>query len=438
MTTQKRKSLLWIGDIGRYTSFSRITQSVVPLLSEDLDITILAPPLNLITDKKWTSPDNKYKIIHVGDSIPSINFTWDQFKSSFNNQCTDISLKMKYALFQAVYTCKEKKIDYIMFVIGIFEAEWFYKIYNSIKSLTPYTKSIVWTPLDYKPTVKVIENIMLCDYIFTMTPVMRDIIKGLIPNNITSRVYSIPHAVSNTLNKENTSRHDSIKFIYELKGVVWNGITQNCKISEKDFEDKLFILNANNFIKRKQFDLTLDSFVKLSLKNPNVILWLHTNINNVDFTKLLNIYLDKYPEIMEKIILSNNNLNDSQLMNVYKTCQIGLQTSWGEGWSLTNCEHAMLDGVQIVPDFLATGYNFNCVKSTGTLYPVNEIEYKNEDNKDVYIGKGKVCDIVRSLEKGIEIVRNDKLLRDYQGMVKNNLSKNSWKNISNQIKDIIS
>ena len=44
--------------------------------------------------------------------------------------------------------------------------------------------------------------------------------------------------------------------------------------------------------------------------------------------------------------------------------KINIQTSTGEGWSLTNMESALFRSLQVVPNFLACGYHLRHLKES--------------------------------------------------------------------------
>ena len=424
--------ILWFGDIGRPTSFSRISESVIPHLNSAtrsdegyggaVSCYILAPPRSLI--KSVDALRHATKVYHVGDPIPSIGMTWELFsaldtaspypstQSVDAVQSTVLSLKMKYALLQAIQYSKDENIDYIIFVIGIYEADWFMNLYNNARLTQVLPKVIVWTPLDYKPSYKVVENICKADMLFTMTNSGMESIQSSIASALASRttanIYVVPHAVSKCFYK--IPRRKAYKY---LKPVI--------KTLNKD---DLIILNANNYVDRKQIHLTIEAFAAVKGSQPErssaategrkfareplgsqtkptgTKLWLHTNTKNPEFIRMLEYYRKKFNFSEDEIILTMNDASEEMLNNIYNFCQIGLQTSWGEGWSLTNCEHAITGAIQVVPDFLATGEHF---RRTGYAYQVGEKEYINEAGHTVTIADIKLENVVQSL---IDAVQN--------------------------------
>ena len=414
--------ILWFGDIGRPTSFSRISESVLPHLNSSavrsdkgstydraVSCYVLAPPRSLI---KSVDAFGFKKIYHVGDPIPSIGMTWELFSASSAHETSLLSLKMKYALLQAIQYSMDENIDYIIFVIGIYEADWFMNLYNNARATQVLPKVIVWTPLDYKPSHKVVENICKADMLFTMTNSGMKSIQAATTER--PNIYVVPHAVSKCFYK--IPRRKAYKY---LKPII--------KTLNKD---DLIILNANNYVERKQIHLTIEAFAAIRADEvtflPKAKLWLHTNTKNPEFVRMLDYYRKKFNFRDDEIILTMNDAPEEMLNHIYNFCQIGLQTSWGEGWSLTNCEHAITGAIQVVPDFLATGENF---RSTGYAYQVGEKEYINEAGHAVTIADIQLDNILPLLTKAIEEVG--------RGGFAMASPLQTWESIANQIKDLL-
>jgi glycosyltransferase involved in cell wall biosynthesis len=361
-------------------------------------------------------------------STPNAVRAQTSFASIDAVQSTVLSLKMKYALLQAIQYSMDENIDYIIFVIGIYEADWFMNLYNNARLTQVLPKVIVWTPLDYKPSYKVVENICKADMLFTMTnsgmESIRSSIALALAARTTANIYVVPHAVSKCFYK--IPRRKAYKY---LKPII--------KTLNKD---DLVILNANNYVDRKQIHLTIEAFAAVKgsqtkfareplgsqTKSTGTKLWLHTNTKNPEFIRMLEYYRKKFNFSEDEIILTMNDAPEEMLNHIYNFCQIGLQTSWGEGWSLTNCEHAITGAIQVVPDFLATGENF---RSTGYAYQVGEKEYINEAGHTVTIADIQLDNILPVLTKAIEEVG--------RGGFAMASPLQTWESIANQIKDLL-
>jgi glycosyltransferase involved in cell wall biosynthesis len=327
-------------------------------------------------------------------------------------------------------------------------------LYNNARATQVLPKVIVWTPLDYKPSHKVVENICKADMLFTMTNSGMKSIQAATTER--PNIYVVPHAVSKCFYK--IPRRKAYKY---LKPII--------KTLNKD---DLVILNANNYVDRKQIHLTIEAFAAVKdatfgrrdgsqtkfareplgsqTKPAGIKLWLHTNTKNPEFIRMLEYYRKKFNFSEDEIILTMNDASEEMLNNIYNFCQIGLQTSWGEGWSLTNCEHAITGAIQVVPDFLATGEHF---RRTGYAYQVGEKEYINEAGHTVTIADIKLENVVQSLIDAVQnanstskVAKPREASKDTAEPYRREASKDTaepylrgftWEAIANQIKDLI-
>ena len=166
-----------------------------------------------------------------------------------------------------------------------------------------------------------------------------------------------------------------------MRGRFWHG-----KPVKKD---DLVVLNANLYGERKRIESTIEAFNEISKDFPNLRLWLHGGATKETVGLVKN---------KDALIISSR-IKSSELNLIYNVCQIGLQTSWGEGWSLTNCEHALTGALQVVPDWLACGFHFE--KGRGILYPVEQKRSVNEAKKKVIIGVPQQASVNLALKEAI-------------------------------------
>ena len=90
-------------------------------------------------------------------------------------------------------------------------------------------------------------------------------------------------------------------------------------------------------------------------KPDGVRLYMHCGIvdASIDIVKLSLRY-----RIDNRLIVTNTNkgiqrVPEERLNDIFNACDVGINTSLGEGWGLTNVEHAVTGAVQIVPDHSA-------------------------------------------------------------------------------------
>ncbi len=121
-------------------------------------------------------------------------------------------------------------------------------------------------------------------------------------------------------------------------------------------ENAFVILNANRPQQRKRINLTLQAFAKFCQNKPaNVILYLHHAVMNEDEKSQIEHWI-KQAEITDRVILSDlamNYIDDISMNEIYNACDVGINTSMGEGWGLVSMEHAATRRAQIVPQHSA-------------------------------------------------------------------------------------
>lgn len=433
------KKILWFCRTNDSSSLSRITDSIIPLIKKKFEITLLSNKTNI-------QGINNVIIGSDTKSIKYIDFI-NQIPGAFNNGKIDQnnirSINMKYIMVQIVDLIYEGDYDYLLICNGIYEIDKITKILSSnqnylINKKFKKTKLIIWAPIDYIPSYKVIENISNADKFITMTPTMQEEISKLIPNS-TCELHWVGHG-SDICNDSYLSREE---LVYKL-----NNMRKSKLIMSKvpfDIND-IIILNANNYgpldinLKsventpgtRKRLDITIKAFLKILEKNKKVKLWIHTNLKS--FFEMLAIEKILLSNFIDNIILSNNNLNNNELILIYQMCNISLQTSTGEGWSLTNLEASLYRSLQVVPDFLACGYHF---KNRGILIPITKKIIKNEGNMDVIIGEVSIADTVDKLNEALELLNDTKNLNIILDNAYKYSKEYTWLSVSNKLTDIL-
>jgi glycosyltransferase involved in cell wall biosynthesis len=121
-------------------------------------------------------------------------------------------------------------------------------------------------------------------------------------------------------------------------------------------ENDFVVLNANRNQPRKRVDLTIQAFQLFAADKPaNVKLYLHMGITDEGCNILGQA--KKY-DLLDRIVLTSRSqvhpeVSDEELNTIYNACDIGLNTSGGEGWGLCSFEHAATKAAQIVPDHTA-------------------------------------------------------------------------------------
>jgi len=124
-----------------------------------------------------------------------------------------------------------------------------------------------------------------------------------------------------------------------------------------DFKgDAFIVLNSNRNQPRKRIDITMKGFAQFAEDKPsNVKLYLHMGVEDMGWNV---INLAKLIGIENRLVLSSTQntipgIPDDRLNLIYNACNVGINTSVGEGWGLCNFEHAATFAAQIVPDHSA-------------------------------------------------------------------------------------
>ena len=127
---------------------------------------------------------------------------------------------------------------------------------------------------------------------------------------------------------------------------------------QPDWIDAFIVLNANRPTERKRIDLTLESFASFAQgEGPGVKLWLHHAIMNTEEHAAIRAQIERLG-LGDRIRLCEPGappLTDEELNLVYNACDVGSNTSLGEGWGLVSFEHAATAAAQVVPDNSACG-----------------------------------------------------------------------------------
>ena len=120
----------------------------------------------------------------------------------------------------------------------------------------------------------------------------------------------------------------------------------------QDVENSFIVLNASRFDRRKRVDLTVEGFAKFAADKPaNVRLCLHHAIMDEAGNDQLQSLVARF-ELRERLYLNplaGGVVDDRELNLLYNACDVGINTSMGEGWGLVSFEHGAAGAPQIVP-----------------------------------------------------------------------------------------
>lgn len=324
-----KKRILISGEYQAYTGFSCVVENIGKILCNDFDVTILDYSKNhgyiykidnMVvagklfdgnTDKDTFGVKKLISVMENYDFIMLINDIWN-----IDEMLTEIRLSGKRI---------PKIIVYFPIDAESHSAIW-YKNMDIVSSAVTYTNYGKW----------VIEQAITNEY--------SGFQKREHIDNLLGKVAIIPHGI----NGNDFFRINDEKWVRET-------------LFKTDKYNKSYIvLNANRNQPRKRLDITISAFHLFIKNNPSIdaMLYLHSaiedcHINTYEFCKRLGI--------LDRIILSTNpdnptqkpNMTTEQMNLIYNACDVGINTSIGEGWGLCSFEHAFVGGVQIVPEHSA-------------------------------------------------------------------------------------
>jgi len=327
----KKTKVLWFGDAVTPTGFARVNHSI---------------QLHL--------PPHQYDIHQLG-----INYYGDPH--NFPVKVYPAALKGQIYGFNRVKEFAEQKFD----LIFILNDQWIINEYlkeikQSFKGRLP--KIVTYMPMDSTmPDRSWFEHFDIVDRICVYTQFGYDAVREV---NSDLDLTIVPHGIdSKVFYKFNKSKVECKMGVYP---------------AEKNFLESWIVLNANRNQPRKRNDIAFEGFAQFAADKPkNVKYYHHAGIEDVgwDILRLSNKLGKKYDfNLEERLIVTNmrrgtQSVTDEQLNTIYNATDVGLNTSLGEGWGLTNMEHAMTGSAQVVPDHSACRELFHDV---GRLIPTSQ------------------------------------------------------------------
>lgn len=139
--------------------------------------------------------------------------------------------------------------------------------------------------------------------------------------------------------------------------------------------DAFIVLNVNTNQFRKRQDIAIRAFAQMAAAVPNALLVLHCmggkDRAGWDLAQLARMY-----GVQDKVICTHwayPELTDEQLLMLYNTADVHINTGGGEGWGLTSVEAGLCGVPQFVPDWSATREIW---KDHGVLLPVSDYRFE--------------------------------------------------------------
>ncbi len=382
---KEKLKVLWVSDLVVPTGFGRVSHSIIELLQDKYDITGVG--VNYRGD-----PHNFKFPIYPALSGGRL-YGEDRVAQILNNVKFDILYILNDAWVINVYLSFLKK--------------------NVSKEKLP--KIVTYSPVDsmYHDS-DWYEHYDIVSQAVTYTEFGKSVVNEAIPE---LNVEIIPHGVNqDVFYRKFVNRRDAKKQV----------------LANARNPDSFIFLSAQRNQPRKKLDITLKAFKLFADGKDDVLIHMHCGVrdSHIDIAKFA-----KRLEIDNKLILTNLNpgvqmVPDAVLNDIYNAADVGLNSSMGEGWGLTNIEHAITGAPQIVPDHSACTEVFGDV---GLLIPTT-LDYTFDNS----MTEGRLISPELMADK-MEIIYNDKeLYRELSNKSIEKFSdpKYSWKQISAKWDDL--
>jgi len=310
--TGKKTKVLWISDGVAPTGFSRVSHSIIQRLPQDkYDVAMLAV-------NYWGDPHGFNMRIYpagIGGDVYGL------------------------ARVQEVLSVENPNLIFLLNDIWVIK-EYLVVLKNIYKDSPNRPKIVIYFPVDGEHHDEDwYTEFDIVDRAVVYSEYGKEVAEEAKPN---FKFDIIPHGVAtDTFFQIGKNRRD-------LKAQFFD------KMENKDMlVDSFIVLNANRNQPRKRIDLTIEAFSLFAKGKPeNVQLYLHMGITDAH----INIFkFMKWYGLEDRFIISTTedgiqHVLDSKLNWIYNICDVGLNTSLGEGWGLVNIEHAVTGAPQIVPN----------------------------------------------------------------------------------------
>ena len=155
-------------------------------------------------------------------------------------------------------------------------------------------------------------------------------------------------------------------------------------------QDKFIVFNGNRNQPRKRIDITIRAFAQFAVDKPDTLLYLHMGTRDMAHA-IMPTFLHEMKKVgLEaggRLILTSGDsptlqsVPVDQLNVIYNTADVGINTSFGEGWGLVNVEQAACGVPQIVPNHTACKEIF---EGFGDLIDIEHIELCKDFGREMH------------------------------------------------------
>lgn len=302
--------ILWISEFKVPTGFARVSKALVGKLNKVHDITVL----------DWYESKKSFDTgVHVIGK---------------KDEKDDLGVKAMLEVYQ--------NFDAIYILNDVWNIDKYLAALKKVSVHVPLPKIVIYFPVDatmHNPSWY--ENFDIVTHAVTYTKFAVDVILQAAPQ-LKDKIKIIPHGIdTDTFYKSPIPKSEIREYLY----------------GSKAFNDAFIFFSANRNALRKKLDITIRAFAEFIKRSGAKDAYLHLHCGLKDFGIHIPTVIKQFG-IDDRIIVSNQESSmqniSSDLLNLYyNATNVGVNASLGEGWSLTNMEHAMSGAIQIVPNHSA-------------------------------------------------------------------------------------
>lgn len=249
--------------------------------------------------------------------------------------------------YQARDLIKEIHPDFVFILHDLWHFERYMDVFKNVKK---NSKFIGYIPLDGEiVNPQMTASLMHLDMVVMYTPWARDEV------DLAWGKINDPDCRQRPL-LEVAYHGVELEHFYPLENEDSLGRISKSKVFPDLEEDAFVVLNASRPCIRKRVDITLQGFARFAEGKPDhVKLCLHQAISEEESEHLR--VLARELNILDRVIVNplsdravqGDVLSNDDLNLLYNACDVGINTSMGEGWGLVSFEHAATGAAQIVP-----------------------------------------------------------------------------------------
>lgn len=202
---------------------------------------------------------------------------------------------------------------------------------------------IVYFPVDAKEhSPSFYQHFDIVNQVCVYTQFAKDVVLDTKSPNISSgKIHIIPHGISSSV-------FYPMDMTFARQGLF---PTERME----DFLNSFIVFNGNRNQPRKRIDITMWVFREFQKNKPDVKLYLHMGVQDLGYN--IAELATRYGYDNKLILSSTSNqipsVSEEKLNVIYNACDVGINTSVGEGWGLVNWEHAATGKLQIMPNHSA-------------------------------------------------------------------------------------